>query len=474
MPRTGRIQSAARRAVVCSLCAVPPVLGLSPVNAAPTDVKVLTPAEMRTAGSDLLRLRNPRQALALAEALIARDPHDRVALLIRSRAARDLGDYNLARKSAKRAWSLSETDEEKYAAALITAQALSSGGQRTLAQFWLRRAVEYAPDPQLEHRAVRDFRYLRASSPWLHRLSFSIAPDSNINNGSSERSSFLNYEITELLLGEPVEYQLGGSQMALSGIEYAAGLQSRYRFHQTATQAHDLTFSVNARSYTLSSKAKAQAPDAKGNDFAFSTYQIGYTVKTMNFDRRGELQLAADLGQSWYGGDEYARFMRFSAGQSYRLEQDRRISARLSYEVQDGVLTSDQTSWRGDISYGFKLATGDALWTNLSLSGVNSDRPANSFEEVGIRTQLTFARPIFGATARFGIWGRIRDYELSPHSPDGRRDDQYQADVSLTFNKVEYYGFNPTLSMSAAKVDSNIGLYESHRYGVNFGIQSAF
>ena len=68
----------------------------------------------------------------------------------------------------------------------------------------------------------------------------------------------------------------------------------------------------------------------------------------------------------------------------------------------------------------------------------------------------------------------MRDYDVSPHSPDGRHDDYYQADISLTFKKIDYYGFNPTLSMTAAKVDSNIGLFESNRFGVNFGIQSAF
>lgn len=456
------------------LCALLPCLGMGTASATSDEKAVLTPSQMRTAAADLLRLRNPQQAMALADALIARDPHDRSALLIRSRAARDLGNYTLARKAAKRAWSLSETDEEKYAAALITAQALSSGGQRTLAQFWLRRAVEHAPDERLERRAVRDFRYLRATSPWLHRFSFSVSPESNINNGSSERSSFLNYRMSELLLGQPVEYQLGGTQQALSGIEYELGIRSRYRFHQTETRAHDLAFSLTSRTYTLSSDAKAQAPGAEGNDFAFTSYQVGYGLKGINLDRHGEFRVAVDLGQSWYGGEEYARFLRLSAGQSYKLERGRRINARLSHEIQDGVATSDQNTSRGDLSYSFKLASGATLWTNLSLAGATSNRASDEFQEIGLRTQLTLGKPVFGAVARFGLWGRVRDYDVSPHSPDGRHDDYYQADISLTFKKIDYYGFNPTLSMTAAKVDSNIGLFESNRFGVNFGIQSAF
>jgi hypothetical protein len=474
MQRAKRIGQKANRGAALMLCALLPCLGMGTASATSDEKAVLTPSQMRTAAADLLRLRNPQQAMALADALIARDPHDRSALLIRSRAARDLGNYTLARKAAKRAWSLSETDEEKYAAALITAQALSSGGQRTLAQFWLRRAVEHAPDERLERRAVRDFRYLRATSPWLHRFSFSVSPESNINNGSSERSSFLNYRMSELLLGQPVEYQLGGTQQALSGIEYELGIRSRYRFHQTETRAHDLAFSLTSRTYTLSSDAKAQAPGAEGNDFAFTSYQVGYGLKGINLDRHGEFRVAVDLGQSWYGGEEYARFLRLSAGQSYKLERGRRINARLSHEIQDGVATSDQNTSRGDLSYSFKLASGSTLWTNLSLAGATSNRASDEFQEIGLRTQLTLGKPVFGAVARFGLWGRVRDYDVSPHSPDGRHDDYYQADISLTFKKIDYYGFNPTLSMTAAKVDSNIGLFESNRFGVNFGIQSAF
>ncbi|MEX5563348.1 surface lipoprotein assembly modifier [Pseudophaeobacter sp. 1A16562] len=474
MPRVQPLSQGLGRAALVLLCATVPASFGAVTTAAPSGETVLTPAQMRAAATQLLKVSNPKQAMALAEALISRDPEDRTALLIKSRAARDLGDYPTARKTAKQAWSLAETDSDRYAAALIMAQALSSGGQRTMAQFWLRRAVEHAPDEQLERRAVRDFRYLRASTPWLHRFSFSVSPESNINNGSSERSSFLNYELAEVLLGQPVEFELGGTQMALSGIEYAVGLRSRYRFHETETRAHDLAFSLDARSYTLSSEAKAQAPGAEGSDFAFATYQMGYGLRGINLDRRGEFRVAADLGQSWYGGEEYARFLRLSAGQSYKLDRGRRINARLSHEIQDGVATSDQDTWRADLSYSFKLPSGATLWTNLSVAGATSNYAPDEFEEVGLRTQLTLGKPILGATAQFGLWGRVRDYDVSPHSPDGRHDDRYQADVSLTFNKIDYYGFNPTVSISASKLDSNIGLYESHRFGVNFGIQSAF
>ena len=130
-----------------------------------------------------------------------------------------------------------EAQDKKYAGAIVMAQVQSSSGRKTLAQYWLRRAVELAPNQVLETRAIRDFKYLRNTNPWSTRLTFSVTPDSNINDGSARETSFLKYELTELLFGEQVEYQLTGAALALPGIEYTLGLDTRYRVHQTGTSA---------------------------------------------------------------------------------------------------------------------------------------------------------------------------------------------------------------------------------------------
>ncbi|MFC3615679.1 surface lipoprotein assembly modifier [Lutimaribacter marinistellae] len=434
----------------------------------------LTPRELRGTAVEALRAGAPGRAYAYSEALIQRDPNDREAHLIRSRAARDIGEYDEAKRSAQAAWKLAETDGEKFAASMVMAQALSSNGQRTMSQLWLRRAVEHAPDEAMARRAIRDFKYVRARNPWATELSFAITPDSNINNGSSERSSFLNYQLSEVLYGQPVEYQLDGTALALSGIEYALGINTRYRFSETATRAHDVIFTADVRHYTLSSEAKAIAPNAEGNDFAFASYSLGYGHRGINFDRRGEYRMLVDLGQSWYGGDEYARFARLSLGQSYKLENGHRVNARIAGEHQIGVKTSDMDTVRADFSYTLPLPSGSVLWTNLTLATASSNVAADEFDEAGLRAQITFAKPLMGATAQLGLWARTRDYDVSPHSRDGREDNRVQADFNMIFTQVDYYGFNPTMRISASKTNSNISLFDAERFGINFGIQSAF
>ncbi|MFW8634073.1 surface lipoprotein assembly modifier [Cribrihabitans pelagius] len=458
---------------LAALAALVPALPVLPGNA-PAASAELTPAQFRETAAAALRQGNPQDAYKFSAALLQRDPKDRTALLIQSRAARSLGSFRNARRAAKQAWRLAENDAQKFAASLLMAQALSSDGKKTLAQFWLRRAVHHAPNETLQRRAIRDFRYVRASSPWLHRISLSVTPESNINNGSSERTSYLHYRLTEALLGRPAEFQLGGTQMALSGIEYAVSFSTRYRFRETATRAHDLTLSADLRTYTLSGDARAQAPGAKGSDFAFGSYTAGYAHKGLNLDRRGEYRVAVHGGQTWFGGEEYTRFLRLSAGQSYKLEGGRRISARVSGDRQFGVMTSDQDTLRGDVSYSFRLGSQAAILAGLSLAKSDSPSPEDEFSEAGLRAQLTIGKPILGAIARIGVAAYNRDYAVSAHSPDGRHDEKYSADLSLTFKELGYYGFNPTLRVSGAKTDSNIGLYQSHRFGVNIGIQSAF
>jgi hypothetical protein len=44
----------------------------------------------------------------------------------------------------------------------------------------------------------------------------------------------------------------------------------------------------------------------------------------------------------------------------------------------------------------------------------------------------------------------------------------------LSFTDAEYYGFIPTITLEASRTESNIGLYEVNRYGLQLGIRSAF
>jgi hypothetical protein len=434
----------------------------------------LSADEMRAAARKSLQAKDPVRARLLADALLQRDPADITALLVRSRALRDMGAYGEAHEAAREAWSQSDTAADRYASALMAAQALSSDSKRTRAQFWLRRAVQHAPSPALEAKATRDFLYVRQRNPWKTQLSFVLAPNSNINNGSAEETSYLHYRLTEVLYGRPVAYSLTGSAQALSGLELGAALRSRYRFRETATTAQDLKFGLSYRSYILSDSAEAQAPGVSGGDFAFGTLSLGYGYRQRNLAGRGELVADLEAGQTFYGGARYASTLRGSLGQALRRAGGRQYRFGIDAQHLVGQATPDLDSLGLRASLSERLAGGGLAYLGLSTEFTQSPEPTAEYAEVELRGGYVLGRPVLGAALELGLGVALRDYEVSLHAPDGRQDRKLFADLTATFTEVDYYGFNPSLTLRASRTDSNIGLYDVNRLGLSLGIKSAF
>ena len=441
--------------------------------AAPLDAQVALQAEeLREQAMVALQGGDPATARAYAEALLKRNPEDRNAYLILARAARDMGDIPPARSAAQRAWDLSENDAQKYSAALITAQVLSSDGKRTRAQLWLRRAVQHAPNDYLRERAKRDFTYVRQRNPWKTDLTFTFAPNSNINNGSARDRSRLNYAVSELLFGEPIEFELTDEAQAISGIEIGGSVRTRYRFSQTATTAHDAKLSLVYRTFSITDDLSDDS--VKGSDFAFGSLSAGYGYRILNLDRTGELALDIEAGQTWYGGSRYASFLRGQAQQTWALDAQRKLRFGGELERQWGQATPDLDTVALSASLTQRFATGNSGYLGVFVTGTSSPAATSEYTEVTVRTGLALGKPVMGAAVQFGLGASWRDYDVSRDSPDGRQDNRIFADVTATFRQIDYYGFNPTVTLSASSTDSNIGLYDVNRVGLNIGIRSSF
>jgi len=434
----------------------------------------LDPQALRQAAVIALQTGDPASARDYADALLVRDGADVDAHLIRARALRDIGAFDLARAAARSAWALSDSNEERYGTALITAQVLSSQGKRTRAQLWLRRAVQNAPDARAKARAQRDFGYVRQQNKWETQLSFTLAPNSNINNGSARSSSQLNYALTQSLFGEEVEFALTGAARALSGLEYGLGVQTRYRFHQTKKTAHDLKFSMSYRGFTLSNSAKATAPTASGSDFSYGTLGLGYDFRLINHAGKGEMTISTSAGQSWYGGARFATFWRAGIAQSIKPDRQTKLRFALDLERQKGQRTSDIDTIDLSARWNKHLKSGDFVYAQLGARTTLSDNTDAEYDELSLRSGYVLGKPVMGAQLALGLGASLRDYDTSPHSPNGREDFKLSADITATFTKIDYYGFNPSVSLTASKNSSNVNLFDSDRIGLRIGIRSAF
>ncbi len=426
----------------------------------------MSPEEAYQTAFDGLESGDSALANAIADALLQRDPGEFRYLILKSRAARNIGLFDEAAEAGRTAWRGAETDAHKFTAAMVTAQALSSDGKRTRAQLWLRRASDSAPDPGTRQMAVRDFRYVRARNPWSTELNFNIAPSNNVNNGSANE--------TTRLYGLPFEFQLSGAAQALSGIEYSASVATRYRFAQGATHAHDAVFQLSHRTYSLDADARAAAPGVSGSDFALTQAAIGYVFRKRPEAGPGPYTLSATAGHTLYGGDSYLSYLRVAGTQEFRLNDRANLSFSGSGERQFGVVSANADILRADLRYVRRV--GNLGWLGLSLGHSTSDSIAevSDYSELRTGVDLTLAKPIFGTRVSFGLDWRQRDYPRSRYDPSGRDDEEISASIDLVFTEIERYGFNPTLSINAAQTKSNIGLYDRETLGVAFGIRSAF
>ncbi len=443
--------------------------------------------QMQLAAELNLRNGDVERALAFADALLLRDPNDVTALLVRAYALRIMQRYGEARIAARAGWQLAGEDGQKFTAAMLMAQAFSADDKRTRAQFWLRRARDVAPTQQLSARATQDFRYVQQRNPWQTQLSFTLAPNSNINNGSARDSSSLLYDFFTPIFGDN-EVELQASSKALSGVEAGLSVQSRYRFRQTEFRAHDLRLGMSYRTYRLSQSARADlaeedaervirgepAGGITGSDFAYGTVQLGYGFRQLRQDRRGEFSAVADVGQTFYGGARYNSFLRAQLGQSYYASRSTKLDFGLSGDLRQAQRGGDQNTYSFDTGMSRKLANGDGLFTGLSLSTATSDRARLEYDEVALRGGYVLGREVMGTGLRFGLNTSFRDYDVSPHDPSGRREFEIGAEVTATFRQIDYLGFNPTLSLRASHTDSNIGLYDVNRVALSIGIASAF
>ena len=425
----------------------------------------LTPENMKKAAFVLLQRGQPERALALADAVLLQFPEDATALILKSKAERDLGRYGPAQASAKLAWAKAQDPRDQYGAALAAAQSLSSGGQKFRAQFWLRRAMQVAPNERARMVAEKDFAYVRTRSRLALKFDLSIDPSSNVNNGSSSDVVWF--------LGLP--FVLSGDARALSGVTSSVGVAGRYRLSETETAKTDLRFTLAHSMVTLSGSAKAQAPAARGADYAFSAIEVGLD-RYLRLSQRDEVHLGLAVGRNWFGGDPMSSYLRGGAEYRRDLTKTIRGTAAISHERQfreDAAIRSAEVT---RLSFGLDSVLGnrDRLRMEVRATDTASQSSDIDHRSWGISLDWTRAKPVLGGRVTLGLLAEGRDYDRSRYSTDGRHDLTIGADLSVAFEEADYMGFIPVLSLKSRQTTSNVSLFDSQSTGLGLSIQSKF
>jgi hypothetical protein len=404
-------------------------------------------------------------ALDLAMGLLQADPHDPQALVLISQIERVLGRFDRARDAGQAAWVYAARPDDKFAAAVVTAQAHVSAKNWTRAQFWLRRSAQFAPDANTSAMVARDFATLRQTNPLSFQLGFNLTPSSNVNNGSSHA--------TTTFAGIPFVWQLQPEGRALSGMEISGQAGLRYRIKPTARAATFLDLGFYLREVVLSPAARAFAADAEAGDLAFAQVSLGISRSWLAKNDRDTWVLGAAIAAGFSAHEPYAQTASLRLERGFALSDRNRLSAALMVEHTAYVVGGGTDAAQIDLQWQHKLQNGDGLSFGLGANETVSARVAREFtsQRLSVRYDLGEIMPAFDLALSYEI-----EAKTFPFSGVGgaRNDLRHSLRADLGLRKVKLYGFEPVISAEAARNISNVDLYDTAGVRLGLGLRSSF
>jgi tetratricopeptide (TPR) repeat protein len=425
----------------------------------------LNAEQMHALASRELMAGRPQNALPLAEALVAAHPDDFGAQLLLSYAARDLARFDQAEAAARRAWDLAANGEQKSSAARTIAQALSSRGARTRAQFWLRRAAQVAQTPQSKAVAIRDFRYVRARNPWSVNFDIGVSPSSNVNGGSNADTIWI--------YGFP--FALSGDAQRLSGTEFHASVNVERTIAETKGHLTRLGFNLGGRTYRLSEDALSKAPTARGSDYAFWALEAYLSNRWKSTASPGEWDLRATAGHNEYGGAALSNYLQFNGGRRFDFEGARSLRIGASIETQWRLDSTANSAELGSVSLDYRQRIAAGIWSLGVVAGqVNSDAVTIDHDRVGVSLGFEFSKPILGTELSLSAGYEARKYGIMPFDTFDRHDHRTTIGLSAVLSEQSYMGFAPEVGLTYTRNRSNSTLYDSTDFGVSLRLRSTF
>lgn len=455
--------------------------GASAQSAAPAPQAAVTLRldQARAIAVQALEQGNPTLALEIASGLLQADAQSFFAHMLVAQAQHQLSQPAKARKASAAAYRYATTTAQKFAASQLAARLAVEGERFTSSQFWLRRSLVHAPDPAFRPRIEDDFRKVRAMDPLRFRLTFAIAPSSNVNNGSDSPYA--------LIEGVPVIGLFDGLSQALSGVTASTDLSLGYRVAQSANSETR----VNLRAYTSrvwlddSSTELANSfpgADVSNADFTFVSAEAGlrHAFRLDDTFGRGLVSGEVTAGKTWYGGDPYQRFGRVAVSHSLDLAAASRltIAAELENRTFERGFNQPVLSRQLHGVLGYRLDNADQISLGLSWRSSDSDsRNAISTRKLAY-LRYDLAEPIGPARLSFTLGAaqaEFPDYAVGfIFVPGGRQDETVFGNIAIVFEGLDYAGFAPSLTLRAQRTRSNVSRFETREFAVSLGIQSRF
>ena len=460
------------RTVLCGLGAVA-ILAAALPRLAPAEEVRMTLDQARALAQEAYRQGRPDVANRIGRQLVEADPDDSAALIVLAATEPLLGRPAEGRRAGRLAFAKAETDEDKYTAAYFASRAAFAEERYTAAQVWLRRAWHRAETDAQRDRVSDAFASVRRASPWRVEFAANVAPNSNVNGGSSSDFLIIDDDTT-LPIGV-----LSGTAKALSGVTASVSGEISYALSRGERHRTTVTFRGYRTFNSLSDEAEEIAPDAKGSDFDYAVAELDLTHRVAAPIALLPDRVSLAFGRTWYGGEQVDRVLRATLSRSFSLGPG--TVARLTGEVESRLSDReaedrDGTELRFDLSQ--RLPGNHRLHLSVAALDVRSDDRNAEYTGASARLGLTLGREIAG----IGISGHVgwseknySDYTIGFFRiPGGREDETWTAGLDFTVSQVDWMGFTPTVSLNARQTLSNISRFEGDSLGLSVGFRSAF
>jgi hypothetical protein len=413
----------------------------------------------------LLQQGQASAALELIETLQAQGRNQTAVLYIaRSRAERATGATRDSITSGRTAFQLAQSDTEKYLAARVTAQALATNNNRTRAQFWLRRASQYAPNDRAYANNRRDFDYVRSRNRLSFGLELSAKPTSNVNGAPTTNE----IAIGGLVFTDP-------TAVPISGTEFLLGAELSYRLPSTDVRQTDISFEYDARRLRLGSDAASIDPDLNASDLTSDRLAVGWSGRYLAGGGDAVIETSIAVFANWYARDHVQNGLSGTLGYSWKVGDDTlSLSAsvaeleRLDRPVRSARIWTVGAGWTGQI--------GDAglMRVDLTYSDTNSDSKAVAHVAYGVAASYQLPDPILGANVSLSGLYRNADFDVPLYGPEPRHDETVTASIGAELAGIEYFGFVPVVELGRERTTSNIASFDTVATTVSISFRSSF
>lgn len=398
---------------------------------------------------------------AVSSAILADNPDDPQALLVRALIARGVGRIDEAYTAVVRAWRNAEIPALRFDIAMLAADIQARRENFTSAQIWLRRADQLAPDAQRRQVVGNAFRQVSRRNPLSVQLRFSARPSNNVNNGAE----FSEFEFIGLPFSVAEQ---------LSGYEIATGVSLAFRLSESETQKTELLGDLYFRKIWLSSDAKDKEPTAKGSDFDYGVLTLGVRQQRLIWPDVGPSRATALVGQSFYGGEALARWFEVQLGQTVAQGERGALNfgatMRTEKRLDSDINSSNALGLSADVS---RRIEGGSFTYGAALKNVWSDSATTDHFATSLRASRSW-RDVAGMRPTLRGTLEHRNYTEFTSLVDGREDISVSIGLDVVWPDVSFYGFSPQVSAQARRVFSNVELYDRNEYSVGLTAVSRF